>query len=116
MATWAQIVAAEPEKAQQFLDVVTQVVRPNAAAWHEVLRSWEWLYGLYNDAAHPFRVVLNALDDAAQIPNVGGLAGSTAISKTDLLAELTPIPGQLTEHNSDDDKQRRRRMAGLNAR
>ena len=116
MATRAQIVVAEPEKAQQFLDIVTQVVRPDAAAWHEVLRTWEWLYGLYLDPAHPFRVVLNALDADAQIPNVGGLAGSTAVSKTDLMAQLTPIPGLLTEHNNDEDKQRRRRLAGINAR
>lgn len=116
MATWAQVVAAEPEAAAAFLAVVDQVVRPNAAAWHEVLRDWEWLYGLYNDPAHPFRIVLNALDADAAVPNSGGLAGATATTKTDLLAQLSPIPGLLTDHNSDDDKQRRRRLAGINAR
>ena len=116
MPTWEQVVIAEPEAAAAFLAVVDQVVRPDAAAWHEVLRTWEWLLGLYNDAQHPFRVVLEALDADAEIPNSGGLAGATATTKTDLLAQLSPIPGLLTDHNSDDDKQRRRRLAGINAR
>lgn len=116
MATWAQVVAADPAKAQDFLEVVDQVLRPASGALAQLLTQREQVRLLYDDNGSAFKQVLTALDADAAIPNSGsGLAGAEALTKALLLAELAPFGAMLTNYATAEAKLRRIKFAGINA-
>jgi len=116
MATWAQILAADPDAAQDFIEVVDQVLRPASGQFAQLLATLEAVKLVYDDTGSAFRVVLNNLDADAEIPNSGsGLAGAEALTKTLLLAELAPFGEMLTNYATNAAKLRRIKFAGINA-
>ena len=116
MATWAQILASDPDAAQDFIEVVDQVLRPASGQFAQLLTTLEAVKLVYDDTTSAFRTALNNLDADAEIPNSGsGLAGAEALTKTLLLAELAPFATMLTNYATAEAKLRRIKFAGINA-
>lgn len=65
-------------------DVLTPIIRPSVAEMRRVVGLWKEVLALYNDASSDFRQALNALQATDTIPNEGGLAGASAIKKSEL--------------------------------
>jgi len=116
VATWEEIKAAEPEKAADFLEVLDMALRPGTGQFAQVLSLMFQVKMLYLDTTSAFRQVLNALDVDAPIPNTGsGLAGAEDVTKELILAEITPYNQILLDNDTDADKLRRIKFAGINA-
>lgn len=116
MATWEQIVTTDAAAAQDFLEVVDQVLRPASGQFAQLLATLEQVKLLYDDTNSAFRKVLNELDANAEIPATGtGLAGAESLTKALLLAEIAPFATILTDNATDAAKLRRIKFAGINA-
>ena len=116
MATWEQIKTTDPDAAQDFREVVDQVLRPASGQFAQLLSAMEAVKLLYLDDTSAFRRVLTALGDDDEIPNSGsGLAGAENLTKALLLAEIGPYAAILADNGTDAAKLRRIKFAGINA-
>jgi len=88
---YADLTAAQKKAIQ---DVLTPIIRPSVAEMQRVVAMWQQVLALYGNTSSDFRAALNALASADAIPNEGGLAGASAVTK----AELTnPVGGILAD-------------------
>jgi hypothetical protein len=79
----------EQKKALQ--EVLTPLLRPSVGEMQRTVHIWEQILALYNDANSDFRVALNALAAGDFIPNESGLAGASAVKKSELTNATTGL-------------------------
>jgi hypothetical protein len=80
---------AEQKKAIQ--SVMTPLLRPSIGEMQRTVHIWEQILALYNEPNSDFRQALNALAAADFIPNESGLAGASAVKKSELTAATTGL-------------------------
>jgi len=90
---YADLTTAQQKAIQ---NVLTPLIRPSIGEMQKTVHIWEQILALYNEPNSDFRIALNVLAAGDFIPNDSGLAGASAIKKS----ELTAVAGLFVDMQS----------------
>ena len=80
---YADLTVAQKKAIQ---DVLTPLLRPSVGEMQRTVHIWEQILALYNESNSDFRRAMNVLLAGDFIPNESGLAGASAVKKSELTA------------------------------